>query len=116
MLSMYPLAAHCALGIDISYARFVVGSWIIYALVGYFATKFAEGNRVQVAMVAGAILGATDCTLGWAISWLRGPGKVDGGLTPTRWFVAAVFVTATASALAALAGLVARSMNHGSHG
>jgi hypothetical protein len=110
------IAALLSRALGISYARFSVGSWIIYAAIGYFATGFAPGNRIQTAIVAGVSLGVTDATLGWAISWWIGPGKVKGGLTPTRWMIAAAFVIATGAAFSALAGIVARITNHGSQG
>jgi hypothetical protein len=95
---------------EISYVRFSVGSWIIYALAGYLAARFAHDKAVQTAILGGVLLGATDSTLGWAISWLIGPGRMNG-LTPGRWLGIAVFVTLTASVVAGLAGLFARIMS-----
>jgi hypothetical protein len=109
------IAALLSRAADISYARFAVGSWIIYAAAGYLAAKFGRGGLVQLAIRTGVLLASTDSTLGWAISWSIGPGKVDGGLTLGRWIVTALFVTAVASTLAAFGGILARIVNNGSH-
>jgi hypothetical protein len=101
------IAALLSRAAGLSYTRFVIGSWSIYALVGYFAARSAHGGPVEAALLAGVVLGATDCTLGWAISWFIGPGKVNDRVTPTRWAAIAVIGTATAATIAALAGLLA---------
>ncbi len=38
-------------------------------------------------------MGITDSTIGWAVSWFIGPGRLPvGTLTPLIWLISAAFV------------------------
>jgi hypothetical protein len=91
----------------VPYGAASIGSWLIYAIIGYIAAS-AAGVSVQQSAVAGAVMGLVDATIGWAISWAIGPGRVSGGLTVTRWLATAVFVVVTAAVFGALGGALAR--------
>ena len=56
------------------YGYATIGSWLIYVTVGLLAGRVAS---VRAATAAGAAVGFVEATLGWAISWLIGPGRVS---------------------------------------
>lgn len=55
-----------------NYSYLTVGSLLIYAIVGFFASKY---NGLGFAPLASGIIGLVDSTLGWYISWIIGPGR-----------------------------------------
>ena len=61
----------------------------------------------MAAIVTGAILGLVGATLGWAVSWVIGPGRVEG-LTLGLWPRVTVSVAAQAAVTAAI-GAVAQA-------
>lgn len=71
------------------YALFTIGSVVIYFCVGFFAAKY--GN-FGLAIIAAAIAGIFDSTLGWYISWLIGPGRIEGEINSTIIFSTIIFV------------------------
>jgi hypothetical protein len=93
----------------VSYAWATVGSWLLYAGFGLLAARAAPAAPVRTAALVGAALGLTDATLGWAVSWAIGAGRVSGGLTVGRWLATAVFVTALAAGVAAAGGATGRA-------
>lgn len=90
----------------IPYGWFSFGSTIIAATVGLFAARAEPVHRKRAAALAGVILGLTDATIGWAVSWLIGPGRVPGGLTPAVWCITAISVTALNCGIAWIGGAV----------
>ena len=90
------------------YGRGVIGSFLIYAATGYFVAKAGLRHRLRAAALAGAILGLTDATLGWAVSWAIGPGRPATGLTPAMWLIVAALVMVGAAVLATVGGVAAR--------
>src|SRR5436190_23190330 len=55
------------------YTRLALGSFCIYGCVGAFA---AHDGSVGMAAVAGGLVALVDATIGWAISWYIGPGRI----------------------------------------
>lgn len=90
----------------VAYSWATVGSWLLYAGFGYLASR-AAGGSVQVAALTGAVLGATDASLGWAVSWALGPGRMPG-VDARRWVSTLIFVAALAAGIAAIGGAMAR--------
>ncbi|PPT35780.1 hypothetical protein XarbCFBP8132_19730 [Xanthomonas arboricola] len=86
------------LGFPYTYAAF--GSAILYIAFGFFAnSKFG----FWAAVLLGLAMGITDATLGWAVSWAIGPGRLAGGtLTLSVWF----YTTTFAVILGAIYGLI----------
>ncbi len=56
-----------------AYANLVIGSILIYGLVGFAAGQAAS---IRAGAVAGEAVAAIEATLGWAIAWRIGPGRV----------------------------------------
>ena len=90
--------ASVAFGLPYWYAG--IGSFLIYLLVGAAAARHVS---IRLSALTGAVVGLVDATLGWAISWLVGPGrKAAGNLTPAHFLGTAVLVALLASVVAAL--------------
>jgi hypothetical protein len=89
------------------YTRAVVGSWLIYAAVGFFAGR--AGGGLLAAAMAGVLMGIVDATAGWAVSWGIGPGRLpEGVLSVGRWAGAALTVAVSGGCVGLLGGLLAR--------
>jgi len=89
--------ASLALGFPYSYAS--IGSAVLYITFAYFAARMFG---FKVALLLGAVMGITDATIGWAVSWAIGPGRVPIDLTPSVWFYTALF----AATLGVIYGLI----------
>jgi hypothetical protein len=70
------------------YTKLVLGSFCIYGCVGALA---AHNGSVGIGAVAGGLV-AMDATIGWAISWYIGPGRVPHP-SPRRITKIALLVT-----------------------
>lgn len=95
------------------YAWTTYGSWILYTALGYLAGRTSPGSALLASAIAGVIFGLVDATLGWAVSWGLGPGRIAAGVTAMQWVIVAVVVTVLATGFAALGGSFAR-MRRGS--
>ena len=73
------VGAFAAKSFGFAYALLIPGSLLIY---GSVAAMVARRRDWVVGLVAATLLAFTDVTLGWAVSWLIGPGKPESGLTP----------------------------------
>ena len=90
--------ASLAFGFPYSYAA--LGSAVLYIVFAYFAARMLG---FWAALSLGAVMGLTDVTIGWAVSWAIGPGRIDiGPLTPSDWIYTAAFATI----LGAIYGLI----------
>ncbi len=90
--------ASLALGFPYSYAS--IGSAVLYIVFACFAARMLG---FWAALLVGAAMGFTDVTIGWAVSWAIGPGRIDvGTLTPSDWIYTAAF----AIILGAIYGLI----------
>ena len=92
----------------ISYNWATYGSWVLYAVLGYFAGRASPSAAFKSAALAGVIIGLADATLGWATSWSLGQGRVAGGISAVQWIFVATIVTLFAVGFAALGGSFAR--------
>ena len=86
-----------------TYALLVPGSLLIYGTV---AALVARRRDWLLGFFAAMGMAFTDLTAGWAVSWLIGPGKPEGGFTPMT-IVGAVM---TLSVLGGLAGAIGASV------
>lgn len=99
-------AAWASLVFGFPYGSVAIGSWIIYAVVGFVAGRY---SGVLAALVAGVAVGLVDASAGWAISWMIGPGRVPGAeLTAARWTAAAIYVSVIAGVAATVGGVIGR--------
>jgi len=89
------------------YGRAAIGSFIVYAIVGFFAAESAVRNRLLFALLAGLLLGLTDSSLGWLVSILIGPGRPKAKITPYLWSIVSFRVTMKAGLISALGALPA---------
>ncbi|NIJ77326.1 hypothetical protein FHT08_002409 [Xanthomonas campestris] len=90
--------ASLVLGFPYTYAA--LGSAILYIAFSFFA---ARKFGFWAAVFLGVAMGMTDATLGWAISWATGPGRLAAGtLTLSTWLYTATFVVV----LGAIYGLI----------
>lgn len=87
------------------YAKLSVVSFSIYFLVGIYA---ARDQAIAVGAFAGATVAAVEATLGWAVSWRIGPGRLadqDGdALTVIRAALTVVSIGALLGLLGAMVG------------
>ncbi len=82
-------------------------SLLIYGATAFVAAKLVA--RVGAGVVAGLSVAATEATLGWAISWLIGPGQPSPEDRAAGAVVAvALTVTATGAAIGLVAGLIGK--------
>ena len=73
VLAFDALASFASLAIGFNYGRASFGSAFMYMVFAFFcARKFGFGS----AFLLGTAMGLTDATLGWAISWAIGPGRL----------------------------------------
>jgi hypothetical protein len=86
------------------YGYATLGSLLIYASIGFVAARRVD---VAAAATASAAVGFVEATLGWAISWLIGPGRLPSG-TPSLGRIAntVLIVTLIGAAIGALGGII----------
>ena len=71
------------------YTKLALGSFCIYGCVGALA---AHDGSVGIGAVAGGLVAMMDATIGWAISWYIGPGRLPDA-SPRRITKIALLVT-----------------------
>jgi hypothetical protein len=102
-------SSFASLNFNIPYSLFSVGSFLIYACVGFFGAKY--GNLWKAALAAG-IVGFTESTVGWYISWLIGPGRFEIEISQAVFvftiIVIVIFAVVTAALLGLIGGLLSR--------
>jgi hypothetical protein len=94
------LASVASRTIGFRYGYTTVGSWLIYAAVGFMIGRRAD---VGAAALGVAIIAVVEATIGWAVSWAIGPGRPPNG-TPGIGVLATtvVLVAATGATIGAL--------------
>ena len=104
------LASFASRTFGFPYAAASIGSYCLYFAIGFAAARGAASSAIQNAAAAGAFAGLADASIGWAVSWVVGPGRLPAGerLTVTAWLVTAILVTFLAASIAALGGLLGR--------
>ena len=71
------------------YTKLLPGSFFIYACVGALA---AHDGSVGTGAVAAGLVASVDATIGWAISWYIGPGRIPDA-SPQKIAKIALLVT-----------------------
>jgi hypothetical protein len=93
---------------QVSYRRFVAGSFAIYAVTGGTAVAF---GGLPGAALAGMAVAFAEATLGWAVSWWLGPGRPPAELRNASSVSAAiVLIIFTGAAVGALGGALRRGL------
>ena len=93
----------------IPYASFTLGSFAIYVVAGFLA---ARRFRFAAAPLVGTVAGLSEATVGWAVSWVIGPGRPSASAAGfVSILFAGVVVTAVATGLGALGGVGAVLMS-----
>ncbi len=87
------------------YQWLTIGSLLIYAGVGFAASKY---NGLPFAPLASAITSLVDSTLGWYISWVIGPGRPAIEMDSTAIISTVIFVTLTGAVVGFIGGLIGR--------
>jgi hypothetical protein len=88
------------------YKYSMAASVVIYAAVGWFTARAAPAASPAL---AAALIGVTESTLGWGISWGLGPGRPSTMKhIRTQVVLAVLGGAALAAAVGAAAGWVAR--------
>ena len=101
--------ASLAIGFNYEYSAF--GSMVLYCAFGYWASRV---RTILFALIVGALMGLGDASLGWAVSWILGPGRWEPGLlTLPTWALIALQITAVAAICALLGGVARRYMPRG---
>jgi hypothetical protein len=65
-----------ALVLQFDYPSLSPISFAIYAVIGYMT---ARGSIFKYGVLGAAVVAFVDATIGWAISWAIGPGRLPGG-------------------------------------
>jgi hypothetical protein len=93
---------------EVSYGRFVAGSFAIYAVTGGTAVAF---GGLPGAALAGMAVAFAEATVGWAVSWWLGPGRPPAELRNASSVSAAiVLIIFTGAAVGALGGALRRGL------
>ncbi len=87
------------------YQWMAIGSFLIYAGVGFAASKY---NGLMFAPLAGGITVLIDSTLGWYISWVISPGRPAMEMDSPAIISTVVFVTLLGAIVGFIGGLVGR--------
>jgi len=81
----------------------------IYALPAVMLVR--EGHDLGVAALAGATVGAVDATLGWAVSWMIGPGVPPPGSAPVVVLLTMITVVGIGALVGLASGFVTRKLS-----
>lgn len=81
-------ASVASLAFGFSYSCATIGSAILCMA---FAFSAARMSGFRIALLTGMVMGVTDVTIGWAVSWAIGPGRIDIDLTPSVWMYTLLF-------------------------
>jgi len=108
------LGALVSRGFVFSYRYFIPVSFLTYIAIGFFVAKYAT---VIAAILAAAITGLVEATIGWAISWNIGPGRparlasdvgeIEFAIVVALTIIFAVLFAATGGALG---GIIRKAM------
>jgi hypothetical protein len=92
---------------DFAYPRASVGSYFIYLMIGFIAGRGAQRHRARFGAIAAAVAGFADASLGWAVSWMIGPGRSPTGtLSPVGWVLTAAVVVLFAAMIGYVGGVL----------
>lgn len=108
------IAALATMRYGFDYDRTAWVSYTIYALSGFFAARCTGATApveasygIALGALGGAFTALVDSSVGWAVSWVMGPGRPPGGW-PGFGFIAYVvlFVVTYGTGLGVAGGLV----------
>jgi hypothetical protein len=107
VLALDTIGALASRTLGFEYAMLAPISFLLYAATGAYV---GLTERVSRAVIAGAVVGVIDATLGWAISWVIGPGQPQAGerITLFGLFNTALFVAVLSAVGAAIGAWLAR--------
>jgi hypothetical protein len=100
------VAAYASMSIGFPYPYAVVGSWVIYATVGFLVGRVSS---VPHAVAGVANVALAEGTIGWWLSSLIGPGRPQAGISPNQLVATVVTLVVTGGIIGAAAGSVGRS-------
>ena len=83
------------------YSALTFGSLVIYMFLGWAVTS---RQSITSAALTGALVAFIDATIGWAISWRIGPGKVEA--TSTRIIGTVLTVTMLSAFFSGVGGVL----------
>jgi len=101
VLVLDTIGSFSSMQLGFPYACLAPISFLIYAMAGFFVARSAS---VWTSLFAGIIVGFVDATIGWAISWIIGPGKMPGVEFTTGMFIITAFSVVAIGAICALVG------------
>jgi hypothetical protein len=91
--------------LNFPYTSLILGSLLIYLASGFAAAKY---GTIRSSFLVGAGTGFVDATVGWAISWMIGPGQPTGGEYGSGAIVLTVIFVTLLAAVSGLFGGLAR--------
>jgi len=93
---------------DFDYRLLAPGSLILTTGIAFLAAQ--DLGRIRPGVIVGAVTATTEATVGWAASWLIGPGAPEQG-DRGAWslVVAAIFVIALGFLEGSFGGLLGRA-------
>jgi hypothetical protein len=103
------LGATAAEQLDFPYEYLFAISFAIYGAVSFLAAR--ETGRAEAGVIAGATVALVEATVGWAVSWLIGPGKPEGDYGFGTLVVTAAVVVGTGAVIGLIAGRIATRAN-----
>lgn len=104
------IASFASARVGFPYVYASVGSFLIYAAVGYAAFRL---SGVGASVGAAVIVELVDATLGWWVSWQIGPGAIPEGQLRVQGIVVTVLGVLVFAVVAALLGAWAARLLHG---
>ena len=105
------IASLASLGTGFNYEYSAFGSLLLYGAFGYWAGRV---RTITSAAFVGALMGLSDASLGWAVSWILGPGRWESGIPSlTTWALIALQIVAVAALCGLLGGVLGKYLPGG---
>ena len=89
---------------DFPYSSLTMGSFLIYGIFGFVGTRYVN---IKNGILAAGIVGLVEATIGWAISWIIGPGQPQISFGAFTIVITVIVVTITAVIIGLLGSGVA---------
>lgn len=100
ILAFDTIGSLASLALSFPYSSLAPVSFLIYAIVGFIGTRY---TNIKKGALAAGIVGLVEATLGWAISWIIGPGRLS---EVPFWAIAVVFTVILVTITALIIGLL----------
>jgi hypothetical protein len=105
------LASLASLGAGFNYEYSAFGSLLLYVAFGSWAGRV---RAISFAVIVGALMGLSDASLGWAVSWILGPGRWQSGIPSiATWALIALQIVAVAALCGLLGGVLGKYLPGG---